>query len=75
MQLLSEAAWAQSHELSGPALATRPYFLPVTAQLVEQEPALVAALWGAIEKVRRNPAFAQEYSLALSQGQRRDLKP
>lgn len=74
-QLLTEPAWAQNHELNGPALATRPYFLPVTAHLAEHEPALVASLWAAIEKVRRSPAFAQEYSLAVSWGQRRDLKP
>ncbi|WP_374438515.1 substrate-binding periplasmic protein [Inhella sp.] len=74
-QLLSEAQWARNFELGGPALATRPYFLPFNATLAEREPALAQTVWDAIEKVRRSPAFAQEFSLGLSSGQRRDLKP
>jgi len=74
-QLLSEAPWARDFELGGPALATRPYFLPFSAPLAEREPALVHAVWDTIEKVRRSPTFAQTFSLGLSSGQRRDLKP
>lgn len=74
-QLLSEAQWAREFELGGPALATRPYFLPFNAGVAEREPALVQTVWDAIEKVRRSPAYAQEFSLGLSSGQRRDLKP
>lgn len=74
-QLLTDPAWARDFELGGPALSTRPYFLPFSAALAEQEPALVNSVWAAIEKVRRTPAFAQEFSLTLSSGQRKDLKP
>jgi len=74
-QLLAEPAWARDFELGGPALATRPYFLPFNATLAEREPALAHMVWDAIEKVRRSPAYAQEFSLGLSSGQRRDLKP
>ncbi|MBH9551782.1 substrate-binding periplasmic protein [Inhella gelatinilytica] len=74
-QLLAQPEWAGQLELGGPALAVRPYFLPLNSAWATREPALAETLWTAVERVRRTPAFAQAYSHSLSAGQRGDLKP
>ena len=77
-RLLAEPEWSE-YEMVGPTVASKAYYLPVSARLAEQDPHWAAALSGslrqAIAQVRRSPEFASEFSLALSAGQRRDLKP
>lgn len=74
-QLLAQPEWGALLELGGPPLAQRAYFLPLNAAWAEREPAVAKALWAAVERVRRSPAFAQAYAHSLSAGQRSDLRP
>lgn len=74
-QLLRDPAWTACCELGGPGLDTKAYYLPVSRALWQKEPQLVEALWTALQKVRATPEFARQFSLALSAGQRKDLKP
>lgn len=74
-QLLRDTAWWDCCELGGPGLDTKAYYLPVSRELAKREPQLVETLWAALQRVRQTPEFARQFSVALSGGQRKDLKP
>ncbi|WP_184044788.1 substrate-binding periplasmic protein [Inhella inkyongensis] len=74
-QLLSETAWAQGFELGGPQLAAKAYYLPFSRAFAQREPDRVRAIWAAIAKARQQPEFVRQFSLTMSAGLRRDIKP
>jgi polar amino acid transport system substrate-binding protein len=74
-QLLADPAWSADHELSGPPLQTKAYFMPVSQQFAADHPALAQRLWEALAKARETPAFKTQFSLGLSGGRRKDIQP
>lgn len=74
-QLLAEPAWADGHELSGPPLQQKAYYLPFNPSFAAQHPKLVEQVWAAVAKMRQTPAFQQHFSKAMSAGRRKDLQP
>ena len=73
--LLRDPAWAQLAELSGPALDTKNYFLPLNKALAEREPVLASQLWATVEKARTSAGFQRQFSASMSAGRRKDLIP
>jgi polar amino acid transport system substrate-binding protein len=73
--LLREQEWAAIAELSGPALDTKHYFLPVNKALAEREPERVRLLWSVLAQARQAPSFQRHFSANMSAGQRKDLQP
>jgi|GEM_PF-1521922 len=74
-QLLADPEWAQDHELGGPPLQTKAYYLPLSRRFVEAHPALAQRIWEAVAKARETPAFKTQFSLGMSGGRRRDIAP
>lgn len=74
-QLLRDESWARDHELAGPPLQTRAYFLPFSRRFAEAHPALCRAIWEALAAARESPAFKTAFSLGMSGGRRRDIAP
>lgn len=75
VSLMADPSWAQDHEISGPSIQPRAYFLPVTHAFAKAQPLLTAQLWDALAKARKTPEFQRHYSLTVSVGQRRDIQP
>lgn len=74
-QLLADPAWAQDHELGGPPLQQRAYYLALAKRFAEADPARAEALWRAVAEMRNSPAFQRRFSDLMSGGRRRDLMP
>jgi polar amino acid transport system substrate-binding protein len=74
-QLLADPAWAFDHELGGPPLQTKAYYMPLSRAFADAHPALAQRLWDAVAKPRETPAFRQHFSLSMSGGRRRDVLP
>lgn len=74
-QLLADPAWSQGYEISGPTLQQRAYFLPFSRAFADAHPQTVAQVWQALARARQSAEFQLHFSLAMSAGQRRDLRP
>lgn len=74
-QMLADPAWAADHELGGPPLQTKAYYMPLSRAFAEAHPALAQRLWEAVAKARETPAFRQRFSQSMSGGKRRDIQP
>lgn len=74
-QLLADPAVAADHELGGPPLQTKAYFMPVSYHFAQTHPELTQRLWAAIAKARETAAFKTQFSLGMSGGRRRDIAP
>ena len=74
-QLLSDPQWAQDHELGGPPLQAKAYYLPLSRAFAEQHPQWAQRIWDAVAKARETPAFKTQFSLSMSGGRRRDIAP
>lgn len=73
--LLRDPEFARDHEIDGGTLQSRAYFIPVSHALWQTEPERVQRLWAVAAQVRQSAGFRQAYSLILSGGERRDLRP
>lgn len=73
--LLAAPEWSDTHELGGPPLAPKAYYLPVSRAWATAHPELTEKLWAAVAAARQQPAFRQQFSLNMSAGRRRDLQP
>lgn len=75
VQLLADPQWAREHEISGPPLLQKDYFLPFSQGFADTHPHLVQTIWQALAKARQSAEFQRHFSMGLSGGRRRDLRP
>ncbi len=73
--LLADPGFARGHEIAGPPMPYKAYYLPLSRAFAEAHPDLAQRIWGAIAKVRETPEFKTRYSLVTSGGRRRDIHP
>jgi polar amino acid transport system substrate-binding protein len=74
-QLLGDPQWAKDHELSGPPLQTKAYYLPLSQRFADAHPAVAQRIWEAVAKARETATFRQHFSLSMTGGRRRDIQP
>lgn len=74
-QLLIDPTWSQEHELGGPPMTPRAYYLPVSRQFHQAHPALAERLWNAVAQARAGLEFRRQFSRSMSGGRRRDIQP
>ncbi|MBN8506517.1 MAG: transporter substrate-binding domain-containing protein [Burkholderiales bacterium] len=74
-QLLAEPAWAKGHELSGPPLQQKAYYLAFNPRFAAAQPHLAQQLWALLAKMRQTSGFQQHFSHAMTAGRRKDIRP
>lgn len=74
-QLLANPDWAREHELGGPPMTPRAYYLPVSRSFQQAHPGLVEQLWAAVTQARTEQEFKRQFSRSMSGGRRRDIQP
>lgn len=74
-QLLADPDWAEGHELGGPPLQQKAYYLPFNPRFAAEHPQLTQQLWAQLAKMRQTPGFQQHFSRAMTAGRRKDVRP